>query len=60
MILIVAYQTDKYTNTASSMFGKPRNLRAVILQKTELVRVNVVKQKRINIGIFVKSIVWKF
>ena len=28
-------------------------LRAVILQKTEAVRVNVVKQKRINIRVFV-------
>jgi len=42
------------------MFGRPGTLRAAIVHKTEVVRVNVVKQKRINIGMFVKSIVWKF
>ena len=50
MILIVAYDRDKYTNTAYSMFGKTGTLRVVIVQKTELVRENVVKQKGINIG----------
>jgi len=59
MILITAYERDKYTNTAYSVFGKTVILRAVILQKTEVVRVNVVKQKRINIRIFVTSIIWK-
>ena len=39
---------------------KTGTLRAVIVQKTEAVWVNVVKQKRINIGMFVKSIIWKF
>jgi len=60
MILITTYERDKYTNTAYSLFGKTVILRAVILQKTEAVRVNVVKQKRTNIRIFVKSIIWKF
>jgi len=60
MILIVAYERDKYTNSAYSMFGKTGTLRAVILQKTEVVRVNGVKQKRINVLMFVKSIIWKF
>jgi len=60
MLLIVAYDRDKYTNTAYSMFGKTGTLRAVIVQKTEVVRENVVKQKRINIEVFVKSINWKF
>jgi len=60
MILIVAYETDKYTNPAYSMFGKTGTLRAVIVQKTEVVRENVVKQKGIIIGMFVKSITWKF
>jgi len=35
-------------------------LKAVILQKTIVVSVNFVKQKVINIRIFVKSIIWKF
>jgi len=60
MILIAAYDRDKYTNTAYSMFGKTGTLRAVIVQKTEVVRENVVKQRRINIGMIVKSIIWKF
>jgi hypothetical protein len=34
------------------MFGNTGILRAVILQETDGVRVNVVKQKRINIWIF--------
>jgi len=54
MILITAKARDKYTNTAYSMFGKTVILRAVILQKTEVVRVNVVKHNRINMRIFVK------
>jgi len=33
---------------------KTETLRSVILQKTEVLRVNGVKQKRINIGMFVK------
>jgi hypothetical protein len=49
MILITAYERDKYTNTAYSMFGNSVILRAVILQKTEAVRVNV-KQTRIKHG----------
>jgi hypothetical protein len=60
MILITAYERDKYTNPAYSMFGKSVILGAVILQNTEVVRVNVVKQKRTNIRIFLKSIIWKF
>jgi len=32
------------------MFGKTGTLRAVIVQKTEVVRENVVKHRRINIG----------
>jgi len=48
MILFVAYQTDKYTSTAYSMFERTGPLRAVIAQKTEAVRVNVVKQKIIK------------
>jgi hypothetical protein len=56
MILITAYERDKYTNTAYSMFGKTVILRAVILQRTEA----VAKQTRINKRIFVKSIIWKF
>jgi hypothetical protein len=39
---------------------KTGTLRAAIVQITEAVRLNVVKQKRINIGKFVKSIIWKF
>ena len=60
MILIKAYEGDKYTNTAYSMFRKSEIFRALILQKTEVVRVNVVKKNRINIRILVKSIIWKF
>jgi len=58
MILIVAYNRDKYTDTAYSMFGKTGTLRAVIVQKTEIVRENVVKQKGINIGMIVKLMNW--
>jgi hypothetical protein len=54
MILITAYERDKYTNTAYSVFGKTVILRVVIVQKSEVVRVNVVKQNRINIPLFVK------
>jgi len=50
MILIAAYERDKYTNTAYSMFGKTGTLRAVIVQKTEVLRENIVKRRRINIG----------
>jgi len=42
------------------MFGNSVILRTVILQKTKAVRVNLVKQNRINIGIIVKSIILKF
>jgi hypothetical protein len=60
MNLITAYERDKYTNNAYSMLGKTIILRVVILQKTEEVRVNVVKQNTISTRVFVKSIIWKF
>jgi len=43
MILIVSYERDMYTNSPYSMFGKTGILRAVILQKTEVAMVNVIK-----------------
>ena len=42
------------------MLGNFEILGTVILQKTEAVRVKVVKRKRINIRIFMKPIIWKF
>jgi hypothetical protein len=57
---IVACDTDKYRNPTYSMFGNTGILRAVILQKTQVVRVNVVMQKRINVRIFEKPIIWNF
>ena len=42
------------------MFLNTEILGTVIVQKTEAVRVNVVKQKRINLWIFMKQIIWKF
>jgi hypothetical protein len=49
VILIVAYERDKYGNATYSMFGNTGILRTVILLITEVVRVNFVKQKRTNI-----------
>jgi hypothetical protein len=51
---IVACGRDKYRNPTYSTFGNTGILRAVILQKTQVVRVNVVMQKRINVRIFFK------
>jgi hypothetical protein len=56
----VACDRDKYRNPTYSMFGNTGIMRAVIMQKTEVVRVNVVIQKRINIWIFEKPKIWKF
>jgi hypothetical protein len=41
------------------MFRNTGIQRAVFMQKTQVIRVNVVLQKIINISVFEKAIIWK-
>jgi hypothetical protein len=59
VILIVAHTRDKYRSPTYSMFGNTGTLRAVFMQKKQVIRVNVVLQKIIYISVYERTIIWK-